>query len=118
MGRSEYWIAFGGLLKALGDWDEGLFLVTRGRRTFSFTVRFTRELQRKWGIRTEREALEIVKRYGYKAVKEELREGNETDGYFVMLSSDTCLESSPEFLKAAKYDFPSSDMMRYVKEAP
>ena len=116
MNRSEYWIAFGGLLKKVGDWDEGLFLVTKERRTFSFTVRFTRELQRQWGVRSQREVLEIMKRYGYKAVKDELGEDNETDGYLIMLSSDTCLESGPDFLKSTKYDFPDSDMVRYIIE--
>lgn len=118
MSRGEYWIAFGSLLEELGGWDDGLFLVTRGRRTFSLTVRFTRELQRKWGIRTQREVLGIIKRYGYRAVKDELEGGNEMDGYLVVLSSDTCLESSSEFLKAAEYDFPSGDMMRYTIETP
>ncbi len=116
MNRNEYWIAFGGLLKKAGDWNEGLFLVTKGRRTFSFTVRFTRELQRKWGMRSQREALEIIKRFGYKAVKDELGEGNEMDGYLIMLSSDTCLESDPEFLRSMEYNLPDRDMVRHIVE--
>jgi len=112
----EYWIGFGGILEGTHDWADGLFLVTRRRRAFSYIVRFTGELQRKWGIASPGKVVEVIKCYGYHAVKEELREGNETDGTLIMLSSDTCLERDPSFLQAAPFELPPEDLVRFMVE--
>ncbi len=112
----EYWIGFGGILEGTHDWTDGLFLVTRRRRTFSYIVRFTGELQRKWGITSRAKLVEVMKRYGHHAVKEELCQGNETDGALIMLSSDTCLERDPSFLQAAPYELPPEDIVRFMVE--
>ena len=112
----EYWIGFGGILEGTHDWTDGLFLVTRRRRTFSYVVRFTGELQRKWGMASRARVVEVIKRYGYYAAKEELRGGNETDGTLIVLSSDTCLERDPSFLQVAPFELPPADLVRFMLE--
>jgi hypothetical protein len=57
-----------------------------------------------------------VRRYGYRAAKDELERGNELDGYMIMLSSDTCLQEGPQFLEAPLYDPPRDDMTSFVVE--
>jgi hypothetical protein len=112
----EYWIGFGGLLEGTRDWTDGLFLVTRQRRAFSYVVRFTGELQRRWEITDRAGVVEVIKRYGYHAIKEELRQGRESDGTLIMLSSDTSLERDPAFLQRWPYELPPEDLVRFMVE--
>lgn len=110
----EYWIGFGGLLEGPHDWTEGIFVVTRQRRTLSYFVRFTGELQRKWRMRDRDSVVEVIKRYGYQAIRNELSRGREADGVLLMLSSDTCLEKDSSFLRMAPYELPPDDLMRFT----
>jgi hypothetical protein len=110
----EYWIGFGGLLEGSHDWADALFLVTRGRSNFSYIVRFTGELQRKWGLEGRSQVEEAIKRYGFRAVKEALRQDRQVDGSLIMLSSDTCLEKGTGFLERPPYELPLGDLVRFV----